>query len=157
MSVKKWTGLMLVLIAVAGFVFAEAQQEEKSQDAAVRERMQQGTSAARERGMAGREQMYRERMAKQAEAHRAEMQELIDIKKIAEEENAAKTAEAIQALIDKKNAEYQKGVEQVERARREQAERLQKRMEKAHESKEKAADTDSPDKSEETSGEGGGE
>ena len=152
MSVKKWTGLMLALLIVTGFVFAEAEQSE-SQKSEVRERIQQATPAGRGRAGGGREEMYRQRMAQQAEMHRVEMQELLDIKKIAEEENAPKTAEAIQALIDKKNAAYQKGIEQLERARREREARLKERAKRIEAQKAKS-ETAAKENATKTAGEG---
>ena len=135
MKTKQWIGVLLMLAVAAGWVFAEANQG-RSRGADIRERGRQAMGD-RARMTESREQMYREHMAKQAEIHRAEIKELLDIKAIAEEENATKTAEAIQALIDKKNAVYQKNIEQVERARRERSEQLQKRMQQIEEQQQK--------------------
>jgi hypothetical protein len=133
---------------MTSFVFAEARQEGQSQDTAARQRPQRTAPAGR-MDAAGREQMLKQRMVQQAEAHRAKIQELLDIKKIAEEENATKTADAIQKLIDKKNAEYQKNVDQVEQIRQERAARLQRRGEQAETQKQDAQpDTKTPDKTE---------
>lgn len=148
MRATQWTGLMVVLLTITGFVFAEAQQEGQSRDAAVRERLQRTAPAGR-MDAAGREQMRTQAIARQTEAHRAQIQELLDIKKIAEEENATRTAEAIQKLIDKKNAEYQKNIEQVERLRRERAARLQRRSEQAETEKQNVQpDAKTPEKTE---------
>lgn len=138
MKLKEWAGLTLMLLVLIGLVFAEAQQENRG-NAESRQRMRRSTAAARERMTGGREQMYQQRLAQQADAHAAEIKELMDIKKIAEEENATKTAEAIQALIDKKNNAYKQQVEQVERARRERAERLERMRRQAEERQQGAA------------------
>lgn len=87
--------------------------------------------------------MYQDMLAKQGEKHRAAMKELEDIKKIAEEEDATKTVEAIQALIDKKTAEYQVSVKKFEKARKERTERLEQRL-KEREAKE-TAKTEKPE------------
>jgi hypothetical protein len=138
MKLKEWAGLTLMLVILTGLVFAETQQENRG-NAESRQRMRRSTAAARERMTAGRERLYQQRLAQQADAHAAEIKELLDIKKLAEEENATKTAEAIQALIDKKNNEYKQQVEQVERARRERAERLERMRQQAEERQQGAA------------------
>jgi hypothetical protein len=79
-------------------------------------------------GTVDREAAFRDMLAGRAQAHAEAMKELVDLKKLAEEENATKTAEAIQAMIDKKDAEYKKSVEQFERQRRERTEQLQQRL-----------------------------
>lgn len=114
-----------------------AQQDDTSKTDAQRGRLQRATPAGRGMELAGREQMFRDRMAQQAEKHSAEIKQLMDIKKLAEEEKATKTAEAIQKLIDEKNAVYQKNIEQVERARRERAARLQQRTQQVQSQKQK--------------------
>ena len=136
MAAKKWTGLMLAVLLGTGVVFAEAQQGNTSKDAQMRERLQR-VAPGRSGDPAAREQMFRDRMAQQAEKHSAEIKQLMDIKKLAEEEKATKTAEAIQKLIDGKNAVYQKNIEQVERARRERAARLQQRTQQVQSQKQK--------------------
>ena len=128
MRVKKWTGLMLMVVIAAGLVFAEAEQGPKRRGEGP-QRVQRPAAARRAGSVQGREQMYRERMAKLAVEHQAAIRELLDIKKIAEEENAERTAEAIQTLIDRKNAEYQKSVEQLERTRQERTKKLERRRE----------------------------
>lgn len=138
MAAKKWAGLVLSVLLVTGVVFAESPQGKTSKDTQLRERLQRATPAGRGMDVAGREQMFRDRMAQQAEKHSAEIKQLADIKKLAEEENATKTAEAIQKLIDEKNAVYQKNIEQVERARRERAARLQERAQQVQSQKQKA-------------------
>ncbi len=145
MKTKYWAGLTLIVLIITGFVFAESQQGDSSREAAVRDRMQRVTPPGRAADAAGREEMYRQRMAQQTETHRAGIKELLDIKKIAEEENATRTVEAIQNLIDKKNAEFRKNVEQVERARRERSQRLQERTARAPSRPDAAADAEKAD------------
>lgn len=100
-------------------------------------RMPERRAAARP-GTVDREAAFRDMLSGRAQAHAEVIKELTDLKKLAEEENATKTAAAIQAMIDKKNDEYKKSVEQFERQRRERAEQLQKRLSERQGSREPA-------------------
>ena len=57
------------------------------------------------------------------------VKELEAVKKIAEEEKATKTVEAIQQLIDKKNAEFKNRQAEMEKRRAEMMERMRQRQE----------------------------
>jgi hypothetical protein len=119
------TGLM---IATTGILMAA--DEPKSADPAQGPTMQQmpGRPDLGRRGMPSMEERLKEIQAGRAAAHQQVIDELLAIKKLAEEENAPKTAAAIQAIIDKKNEEYKKGIEQMERQRRQRTEQIQQRM-----------------------------
>ena len=140
--------LGLMLFVMSGFVTA-AEKEGTAEDTKVRIRpmpagregqapkVNAAAEARRDRltsrtgrgqSPTARNEMYREMMAKQAETHRTALKELEDIKKIAEEEGATKTAEAIQALIDKKDADYKQNIEKFEKARAERAARVEQRL-----------------------------
>ena len=142
MKTNRWVSVGLILfIVTAGVLWAQAQEEGKKDTQVTEQKTTQpekgsprqrrtDPSAARRRTV-DRQQMYQERAARQSEMHRASLKELEDIKKIAEEEGATRTVEAIQQLMDKKNAEFKKGIEQAERTRRERAAQMQERIKKA--------------------------
>jgi hypothetical protein len=62
------------------------------------------------------------------EMHRQEIAKIEAIVKIAEEEKAVKTVEALKALIAEKDKEVKDQVEQAERRRQEMQQRLQERL-----------------------------
>jgi hypothetical protein len=66
-------------------------------------------------------------IARRNEQHRKEMAEFEAIKKIAEEEGAKRTVEALQKLIDKKNEEFIKSVEQMEKFRKNRQDQIRTR------------------------------
>ena len=80
-----------------------------------------------ERGSVNREERYQQMLARRAEIHKQAIGELEEIKKIAQEENATRTVEAIQKMIDKKNAEYKKGIEEFTRMQKERADQIRQR------------------------------
>jgi hypothetical protein len=82
------------------------------------------------RGSVDPQQRFQEMLSRQAEIHKKEIDELVEIKKIAEEENATRTAEAIQKVIDKKDAEYKKKIEQATLQQKKRAEQIRERMDK---------------------------
>ncbi|MHC4551436.1 MAG: hypothetical protein ACYSUT_01525 [Planctomycetota bacterium] len=137
MKTKVLTGLSLILFVLAGFATAEEHKTsaEKNREHSAKTVRQ----APRGRGQsANRDQMYREMLAKRAESHRASIKELMDIKKLADEEGAVKTAAALQEMIDKKNDEFKKNMERFEMGRRQRSEKLKTREKKADD------DTDKP-------------
>lgn len=152
MRTAKLTGLILMLVVGAGIVFAEAAKADKP-EVKVNEQVQQEAQRrppalnpiGRGAAMPDRQQMYRERIAKLTEAHKASLKELEDIKKIAEEEGATKTAEAIQALIDKKDAEFKEKMQQSEQRRREGALQIQEKLKKDQPAIEKVKEQVIPD------------
>jgi hypothetical protein len=60
--------------------------------------------------------------------HRELIGQLTEIKKMAEEEGASKTAQAVQALIDMRNEEHRKTVEEMQNRRMEMQRRIQERI-----------------------------
>ncbi len=125
MKLNKLTIISLLFVIVSGLLYAEAQ---KDQGQMPKSRTRTGFSR---RDRASTEERFRQRQERQGTAHRAAIQELEAIKKLAEEEDAVKTAAAIQKMIDKKNAQYQEVVKQdmerFQRARRGSAERSKAR------------------------------
>ena len=73
------------------------------------------------RGTMNREGMYKEMMARRMEVHRAEMAKIEAIIKIAEEEKATKTVEALKALIAEKDKEVKDQIQQTELRRQERS------------------------------------
>ena len=133
MKAKKLAGLILALFVISGFVFAEAEKVKKAEKMEKTEAQQldpKTRSMPRRGSRPDRSQMLRERMEKQMKVHKAALKELEDIKKIAEEEGATKTAEALQKLIDKKDAQFKKNLQKFEKARKERALKLQERTKK---------------------------
>lgn len=127
---KKLLVCIVMVFLAANFVLAadddKAGKTPKQRGAAgVRERV----PSAAGRNRMNREQRYKQMLAKRAEVHQKQIAELDAIKKIAEEEGAKRTAEAIQKLIDKKKADYKKTAVQMEKDRRKRAEKMRGRME----------------------------
>jgi len=60
--------------------------------------------------------------------HQELIAELTSILKLAQEENASKTAEAVQKLIDKHNAEYKQNLELLQQRRAEMQRRIEQRL-----------------------------
>ena len=135
----KKTTICILMCVIAACVFAADSQKEAKTRAAqkpsIRNKSQSQAETARpaptQRGGAAdpqqRRQGYQQMLARRAEVQAAAIAELVAIKKIAQEENAERTVEAIQALIDKKNTEYQERVKKQEAQRRERAEQMQQR------------------------------
>lgn len=74
------------------------------------------------------EQRFLEQISLQSKEHIELINELTEIKKLAEEEGAEKTAEAIQKLIDKRNEEHRRQVQEMHRRRLDLQKRIQERM-----------------------------
>lgn len=134
----RMTLLTAMMVLVSGIIFAAETQEKTGlgQKQTMPERR-----VTTPRTMQNREAMVKEMMAKRADVHAKAIEELAAIKKLAEEENATKTAAAIQAMIDKKNEEYKKDAEQAERQRRERAEQVQKRLSEQQSKTEESTET----------------
>lgn len=121
--------MVLVGLAVAAAGIVMAADEQKSAGSGQPPKMQMPPRQEMgRRDMPNMEERLKEIQAGRAAAHQQGIDELVALKKLAEEENATKTAAAIQAMIDKKNEEYKKGVEQMERQRRQRTEQIQQRM-----------------------------
>jgi hypothetical protein len=119
--------VMIVMLTCAVVVWAADEQ-------AAKEQTPQSTSrgpAAQMRGRGpamsgagGMQQAYQELLKKRTAEHQKGIAELEEIKKIAESEKAKKTAEALQKMIDQKNAEFKKSMEDAEKQRTETMERI---------------------------------
>ncbi|MDH4203151.1 MAG: hypothetical protein OEV87_09680 [Phycisphaerae bacterium] len=79
------------------------------------------------RGSVNRQERYQQMLSQRAEIHKQAIDELEEIKKIAQEEGATRTVEAIQKMIDKKNTAYKEGIEKFTRMQRERAEQIRQR------------------------------
>ena len=140
MKTKKTIGWVLAVCLISALVMAEAStekeagQKRKGADVSVSKQRDGGVpsrvSPSRRGTPANRQQMYQEMRTKRMASHKQALEELEAIKKIAEEENAPRTAEAIGKLINKKDAEFKQKIEQFERQRRERSKRDQQRTEK---------------------------
>jgi hypothetical protein len=75
-------------------------------------------------GPGGMQQAYDEMVKKREAEHQKGIAELEEIKKIAASEKATKTVEALQKMIDKRNADFKKSVEEAEKKRAEMQERI---------------------------------
>lgn len=119
---KKSIGLVLAVCLISTLLMAESskekqpQNESKKADTAASQRDPRMSS--RRGNPADRQQMFQEMMSKRIEEHKKAISELEEIKKIAEEEDAPRTVEALQKMIDKKNAEFNQRMEQFEQQRR---------------------------------------
>jgi hypothetical protein len=132
MKTVKMTGLVLTFCLMTAMVLAEAKQDNprKTQSVGGTQDISRSTRPNRpERGRGGmnREEMYKQMLANRMKTHKAGIDELAAIKKIAEEEEATRTATAIQTLIDKKDKEFKDQLASFEKRRRQQAEKLSKR------------------------------
>jgi len=136
MKTKKICGLVLMACLVSAWVMAETSSGKETK----RIHKKVGVSASgerkadvprispdRQRTSMDRRQAYQERLAKQMAGHRQALAELEAIKKIAEDEGATRTVEAIQRMIDKKDAKFKQKMEQFEHQRHERSKRLQQR------------------------------
>ena len=140
MKTKRIYGLILTVCLVSALVMAEVSKEQESEQkrkgadvSASRQRdgsMPGRVSPSRRGAPADRRQAYHKRLAGQMAKHKEALAELEAIKKIAEEEGATRTAEALGKMIDKKDAEFRQKMEQFERQRRERSKRIQQRAEK---------------------------
>lgn len=70
----------------------------------------------------------RGRMVSEEMSHQELIKELLDIKKIADEEGATKTSEAIQKMIEKRNEEYQKNMAEMLKRREQIQKQIEERM-----------------------------
>jgi hypothetical protein len=131
---KKTTGLVLVVCLISALVMAEtagekkAEQKDKKADISASQR--DPRTFGRRGTPADRQRMYKEMLAKRYENHKKAIEELEAIKKIAEEEKASRTVEALQKMIDKKNEEFKQRMEQFEQQRRNRPKRAPQRGEK---------------------------
>ena len=134
MKTKKTIGLMLAVCLISAWVMAEASGDKKADpkgaDASVSRQRPEGApqvSPSRRGDPRNRQQAYQEMVEKRGAIHKEAVAELEAIKKIAEGEGAKRTVEALQMMIDKKNAEFKQRMEQFETQRRERSKQLQQR------------------------------
>ena len=134
MKTKKTIGLMLAVCLISALVMAEASGDKKADpkgaDASVSRQRPEGApqvSPSRRGDPRNRQQAYQEMLEKRGAIHKEAVAELEAIKKIAEGEGAKRTVEALQMMIDKKNAEFKQRMEQFETQRRERSKQLEQR------------------------------
>ena len=102
------------------------------------------------------EERFKKSIENRRKAHQEEVDKLVAIKKIADEENATKTAAALQTLIDEMNAKFEKQIKDAEQQRIEMQKRSKERLEqrkkmyeermKANEGKEQPREEKAPKK-----------
>jgi hypothetical protein len=135
-------GLMMVMMltwAVVVWAADEGQAQKDTQQSqvqtpkgpAMRPNMPMRGRGPNVQGPAGMQEAYQEMIKRREEEHKKAMAELEEIKKIAEGEKATKTVEALQKMIDNKNAEFKKNVEEAEKKRAERMEQLRLRQQQA--------------------------
>ena len=134
MKTKKTIGFMLAVCLISALVMAEASGDKKADpkgaDASVSRQRPEGApqvSPSRRGDPRNRQQAYQEMLEKRGAIHKEAVAELEAIKMIAEDEGAKRTVEALQKMIDKKNAEFKQRMEQFETQRRERSKQLQQR------------------------------
>lgn len=109
----KKMGLMIIAVSLSLSVAALA--AEKSTNTQTPSQSQTAPAAkGKGRGMAQTPKMLADEIAKLKQEHQAVINELEEIKKLAAEEKATKTAAAVDKLITKKNQEFQKKIEPQE-------------------------------------------
>lgn len=129
-------GILVLAIAIPVWAADDAAGPEKGPRQMPPDEMRQHI---RERGMPGMpprdpnsmRQMMQDSLERRKQEHQAMIKELEDIKEIAVSENATKTAEAIQKLIDSKEATFKKQTEEVEKRREEMKKRMEERRKEA--------------------------
>lgn len=133
---KKTIGFVLAVCLISTLVMAEAssdkeagQKAKKADAPAVRQRQEGGPqlSPGRRSDPTNRQQAYQEMLERRGAQHKEAVAELEAIKKIAEEEGATRTVEALQKMIDKKNDAFKQSMERFESQRRERSKQLQQR------------------------------
>ena len=134
MKTKKTIGFMLAVCLISAVVMAQASGDKKTDpkgaDTSVSRQRPEGApqvSPSRRGYPRNRQQAYQEMLEKRGAIHKEAVAELEAIKKIAEEEGAKRTVEALQMMIDKKNAEFKQRMEQFETQRRERSKQLEQR------------------------------
>jgi len=102
------------------------------------ERKESHKRIMRDRSMKGQMENFEEQFEKSRQVHEAFIGELVAIKQLALKENAPKTAERVQQLIDKKNTEFDKSTEKFQQRRDQIREHLLKRTGRLQEPNEPA-------------------
>lgn len=113
----KKKALFITFCLAATIVFAAEAQKEAKKDVVTPERGESVRSPLPSRGRpsADRQARYEKMRQRRVEIHQAAIAELAAIKKIAEEEGAVRTVAALDDMIAKKNAEFQKASERFEK------------------------------------------
>jgi len=102
------------------------------------ERKESHKRIMRDRSMKGQMENFEKQFEKSRQVHETFIGELVAIKQLALKENAPKTAERIQQLIDKKNKEFDKSTEKFQQRRDQIREHLLKRTGRLQEPNEPA-------------------
>jgi len=122
MKTAKIWGLILAVCLVS--VFAVAEKSDKKEDKRGHRELSRPLTeepagvpsvSPPRRSAEERQQAYANRVSKMTNAHKKAIAELEAIKKIAEEEKASRTVEALQKMIDEKEAEFKKQTEKLEK------------------------------------------
>ncbi|MBN2514176.1 MAG: hypothetical protein JXB18_14655 [Sedimentisphaerales bacterium] len=104
----------------------DAQEQRVRQDIRGRGPWQDPATRAQAAGSA--QEMYQSAQQRRQQLHDEAVKELEELKKLAESENATKTAAAIQKMIDKRNEEYKKQTEESDRRRAQFTELMRQRQ-----------------------------
>lgn len=136
---KVLVGAMVVVLALAAVVWAAAEETKPAAEGqkAARPAPVRPTMPMRDgmrgpgpnmMGPGGMQQGFEAMMKQRQGEHAKSVGELEEIKKIAESENATKTVEALQKMIDKKNEAFKKSIEEIEKRQKDRMEMIQKRQ-----------------------------
>jgi vacuolar-type H+-ATPase subunit I/STV1 len=133
---KVLIGAMVVVVGLAAVVWAAEEGKAKEAKAAKEARPARPTMPMSDqmrgagpnmRGSAGM-QSFEVMLKQRKDEHAKAVGELEEIKKIAESENATKTVEALQKMIDKKNEAFNKNMAEIEKRQKDRMEMIQKRQ-----------------------------
>lgn len=137
---KKLNVICILMCLVVGLAVAENKSEDNNGSDGEQQKIKRNMPRGINRPV-DRSEMYQQMLERRFKIHKAEIDELEAIKKIAEEEGATRTVEAIEALIEKKSAEYKKSAAKFELQRRQHAEQIQKRQSEGPKKEKKAEGT----------------
>ena len=135
---KKSVTLLMVAGLFVGLTFSgeDSDKEVRKSEKQIAAPVEKGALIRPERpSLAGRpvrgpvdmQQRYQQMLTQRAEIHKQAIDELEEIKKIAQEEGATRTVEALQKMIDNKNAEHKKSIQNFTRMQRERADQIRQR------------------------------
>jgi len=99
----KKIGLMVVAVALLLSVAAFAAEQPKGQRSSSKSK-----TVSKDQGQSPK--ALADQIAQIKQEHQAELNELLEIKKLATEEKAAKTVEAVNKLIGRRNLEFEKKI-----------------------------------------------
>lgn len=115
--------MCVCVIAVAAVAIAAEEAKPETPKAPAAPAMERPVAGEGMRGPMSRENVYKQMVARRLEIHKAEIAKIEAIVKIAEEENAPKTVEALKALIAEKDKEFQSQIQQTEQRRQDRGTR----------------------------------